>query len=462
MIRALLVCLGVLAAVIHPAQALADCQKDGFRFIAEPDGACYRILHPGGPSAGRKDVVIIGDGYTDSDDDIKSFQEAAQEFVTGMFEISPFTERDCAFRVYRATLVSIDSGIEITDHEQYGNQDTALEAAFDKTFRMKIVVDPTTCHNAVLAAGILDCDYVVVIVNDPTGHDGAWAYRSSSVTLMSGTWPWGVTIAHEFGHLIADLGDEYQCYECNKYDLSDPDWSRTFVPGADDYPVDRPNLATSLESIPWASEISGSTPLPTVTQFVCRSDRLGAWEGGGRYRWGVWRPEEYCIMDGVQCETNERFCDVCRAALEKELADCFAVAFPDCTWIRIWPDRRIVQGPIREWITPWERAPAQVVFDLPPCWDCLPGGIDDIPVPPTDYPVRVIVHNLPAGAVAVILAETGETLISAEATGGAALTLEFVASWRHTYRLTILLPPGETDERVRVSLVVNGIAIDLQ
>ncbi len=459
----LLLVAGFIALPGQPARAVV-CQ-DGFCFVPGAYGTLYEAMEGGFWNAGAFDLVIIGDGFKESD--MPGLQEAAKEMVTGLWEIEPYKSRKCAFNVWLVRLVSNESGIRIPGHPTYGNRNTALGTSFSASASMGINADSVKCWDAVTASGVPGADLIAVIVNDPTGHDGAWAYPSWKVLLVSGAWPWGITLAHELGHLIADLGDEYQCWKCYRtpgYMASD-DWNRAYDPDVHE-PIDNPNLTTNLNEIPWVDSIwAAETPTkehPTNPLNVCAGYTVGAWEGGGYFRKGVWRSEEYCVMDGWACEKFEHFCAVCRAALEQQIPECWATAGADCMMVA-WephPERLLLTGPARDFITIPRGFTIRIEYDLPFHWRLsLPRGSLPVPAPVSGIPVKVVVRNLPEGSTAAVLHGDGAVVADGVASSDGIVELAFAGDTLQTYRLVLEIPAGSDDAGIRIDVYVNGIRV---
>jgi IgA Peptidase M64 len=312
----------VLLIALMPAAGIASTRvAGGFTFV-EHGSNLYKLLQSEG-SAAAIDIVIIGDGFKLGEQ--ADFDQAASDFVEELFEFSPYREWSCAFTIWKINLVSNDSGI---DHYNSAgaliNRNTPLGCSFGSSSQPAATVtgDFDLCRQAVEASEVPGDDYICVIVHDTISHDGAMSYQTEHVTFMSSLYPWGVVMAHELGHQIAGLGDEYPCQTCSPTvlytDPSNADLNRTYggTPA-----IVAPNLSTSSarSSIPWQADISSSTQLPTVPLTACNGEVVGAWEGGGTYRFGVYRPQEYCVMDVVMCqdEDEDHFCQVCSDALEE-------------------------------------------------------------------------------------------------------------------------------------------------
>jgi hypothetical protein len=471
--RRLLALLVFLACGAMAGSARSEDCADGFCFIPASDGMRYEDLYSSFFSPDMITVAIIGDGYTSAD--MGAFEDAAREIVDEFWEYEPFKSHPCAIRFAMVRLLSNDSGIKIPGDATYGNQDTALHTSFSSTTKMGINADSLTCWKAVTAAAVPDPDLICVIVNDPTEHDGAWAYPGWGLLLMSGSWPWGVILAHELGHLIADLGDEYPCWECKREGnyLASADWSREYHAGADE-PIDQPNLTTNLDDIPWQSSIwADEVPtrdIPTSNLNAFAGYTIGAWEGGGYFRKGVWRSEEYCIMDGWAARHYEYFCQVCRAAIASNLSDCFYVAPNDCMMVKskgifLEPDARrfdyLTAGPLRDLFETPQSAHHRHIFDIPPFWkiEAILGRLPE-PIPLVDIPVRLVLRGLPDGS-AVAVWEVGGGLVAQGRASGRSFQLEFNASTLVAYRLIVDAPKYERASTIQIELFVNGIAVDL-
>lgn len=134
-----------------------------------------------------------------------------------------------------------------------------------------------------------DYDYVVVLLNDPrSGGCGGGGFQ----VVPSGV-GWA-TLAHEFGHGVGGLTDEY----------TSP--GGTYTGGR---PL-APNLdnVSSRATIKWKDFIDPATPLPTRRSDVSSSNQdVGAFVGGGTQSAGIFRPVDNCRMNG----NSPEFCPVC-------------------------------------------------------------------------------------------------------------------------------------------------------
>ncbi len=163
-----------------------------------------------------------------------------------------------------------------------------------------------------------DGSFVLIVLNT-TGFGGCGGGGRAHVTLGSG---WDV-IAHEFGHGLGGLADEY-CVD------------GAYVPGGSE-PVNltaNSNPATTK----WRNFISPATPVPTGlgncagynqgTKPAGWSDdqSVGLFEGGGTNQTGVFRPVINCRMRG----NSPPFCPVCYTSFKRQYDEWTGHHFRNC------------------------------------------------------------------------------------------------------------------------------------
>jgi hypothetical protein len=146
--------------------------------------------------------------------------------------------------------------------------------------------------DAVLAAArsaVPEVDVTAVIVNDLFGVGRA--YGGDLVHLFADRrYDLSTALAHEIGHVLASLGDEYFEYDgAPPYDGADPRASN-LTNGA------------SLSNLKWGRFLRGAA-IPTRDG----TPGIGAFEGGMQRRHGVYRPSFNCLMRN----TSAVFCAVC-------------------------------------------------------------------------------------------------------------------------------------------------------
>lgn len=152
-------------------------------------------------------------------------------------------------------------------------------------------------------------------------------------TLPTGeTWD---TVAHEYGHALGNLGDEYCCQmptNCT-YTGSEPD---------------AVNLTTNTDrkTIKWRTRIGSSVPVPTGTgkcagynqgtKLVSWDDNqtVGLFEGGGCCDQGIYRPVINCRMNS----NLPRYCPVCYTHMKYVTKDYMKSSVPGAGELKEVPD----------------------------------------------------------------------------------------------------------------------------
>lgn len=264
-----------------------------------------------GPDSLRWTMVILSEGY--QEDELPTFHTAADAFVDKLFATQPFTDLWCAINVYRVDVSSTDSGADDPAACGDGTVGTGKTAAtfFDATFCVnntrRLLAGNSALALVTAQTEVPESDAVVVIVNDPQygGAGGAVAWFSTDPRASE------IGI-HELGHSAFRLMDEYS-------DAMDT-WT-----GGEPF---QPNITadTNRATTKWADLINAATPLPTQTNPDCTTTNtapspvaagtVGLFEGGGRARCGLYRPEHDCYMRNLGVD----FCAVCRRAIRAVLA----------------------------------------------------------------------------------------------------------------------------------------------
>lgn len=227
-----------------------------------------------GDPSNRINIVIIGDGYTQSELASK-FRSDANILVDYLFtsgKISePFNAYSDYFNVYSIDIASAQSG---ADRPLNGiTVDTALNASFSYGGGPErlLSIDSNLANEAVSAAlegSNISADMKICIVNTTKygGAGGEWAVSYS-------TDQYDIAL-HEIGHSYVDLADEYYSPD-KKYSGAEPS---------------EVNVTTDKSGAKWA-------------QWLGYDDgtlgEIGAFEGGRYYEHGIWRPTENSKMNGL-------------------------------------------------------------------------------------------------------------------------------------------------------------------
>jgi IgA Peptidase M64 len=294
--------LNLLTVAVFAAVALQPALAQD----ANPPATVTKVLDSG-PDGEKLNIAVLGDGYTANDQ--QKFNDDVQKLLLdGVFKHDFFKNNRSAFNVYRVNLVSHDQGVSQRTYDEHGtpydptddtlfshtDRDTALRFIFSGSWS-HCWLEPSDTTQArideALAKYVATFTYVLVILNqDSYGGCGG----SGRQTVTRGA-PWDV-IAHEYGHGIGDLHDEY----------FNPGTAYSGTP-----PILGPNVSTVLDRkhVPWADLIRDGTPVPTPDTYPdsASGPTVGEYEGGATYAAGVYRPCKDCRMS----DNTSPFCPVC-------------------------------------------------------------------------------------------------------------------------------------------------------
>ncbi|MFF1381868.1 M64 family metallopeptidase [Streptomyces sp. NPDC058308] len=243
------------------------------------DGDVVPIVQAG-PTATKLDVVFIGDGYTASQQG--DFHADVRAKWAKISAVEPYASYKSLFNVWAVDAVSRQSGVS-GDPTNTTVKDTALGSAFfcDGIERL-LCVDTNKVESYAKKAA--DPDLVIVLANStkyggagynditsPSGYDGIATASSDNAQSDQ-------VAVHETGHSLGKLADEYWYDEYGTY--------------------------TGAE--PWEANISKLTAAQLTAQkkkwyrWIGRTSpdggTVGAYEGGGYYPRGLYRPTADSIM----------------------------------------------------------------------------------------------------------------------------------------------------------------------
>ncbi len=305
---AVLLCLPALSA---PA----------FRYSGVP---CITTQNSGAP-ANKIDIVIIGDGY--NKEDRRKFETDARLALDELWRTSPFTEYRTRFNVH---LVPIESRVPTR-----GRAATAEHYAFgshlDSTGQDMVIVETT--HFLEAAHNAPDVDVVVAlttVAGRANAHNGALQDNGRnlpSIVLTRDDYP---ALAHELGHGIGHLGDEYE----STSKLAD----RRPLPPNPTEDLGAPNLSLSKFLNPASRETVRKTA--KWGHFLDLPDSyplVSAYQGGYHQTIGVWRPSYRCVMRSTQ---GIPFCPVCHEELVKQIVTRCGEKFDDTAYHKQFPLKR--------------------------------------------------------------------------------------------------------------------------
>ncbi|MGW2281297.1 M64 family metallopeptidase [Streptomyces sp. NPDC001770] len=243
------------------------------------DGA-VTVLSQTGPSSARMDVAIIGDGYTASQQ--ADFLADARARWADVAAIEPYRSYAGLFNVWAVGAVSAESGIS-GDPSADVVKDTALGSYFwcSGTERL-ICADLAKVRTYAAKAPAAD---LVVVVSNSAKYGGAGysglgsSYGFAGVsTLSSDNSQSSLIAAHEIGHSIGLLADEYTYDTYGTYTGAEPVEPNSTVRTAAQL------MSAQAKWYRWLGETdpSGGT--------------VGTYTGSSYYPQGVYRPTADSLM----------------------------------------------------------------------------------------------------------------------------------------------------------------------
>ncbi|WP_251094226.1 M64 family metallopeptidase [Streptomyces sp. Caat 7-52] len=246
-------------------------------------GPQVRPLQHTGPVSGRLDLVVTGDGYTADEQD--EFAADAEEKLDAVFGVEPYRSYRGLFNIWLVNAVSRESGVS-GDPTADDVKDTALGSSFfcDGLERLLCVDTDAVTRYAALAP---DADIVFVVAH--SAKYGGAGYSAADLppaapfhgvaTMSSGNERSYLIGAHELGHSIGGLADEYQ------------------YPGYGAYPYAEEPAAANLtlhrdpDRAKWHRWAGVQDPTGSV---------VGTYEGGGYYETGIHRPTGTSLMRSLE------------------------------------------------------------------------------------------------------------------------------------------------------------------
>lgn len=265
----------------------------------------WTTLVQNGKPENRLDIVFIGDGYTQSEQNL--FNADVQRAIDAFRNTEPIKTYFKHFNFHRVNVISLDSGTSDLHARPPIFRRTALQTFYSPISDRRLVGPDPWVRQVVNLSGV-PWDEIIVLVNS-SRYGGATlptmqiAYASvmRDVAHPEGnvnTFP--KVVIHEAGHSIANLMDEY-----DEEALPDIDWPEDWV-----LPPVLPwvNVDTDPLHPKWAAWLTPGVSLPTPTPAP--SGTVGAFKGAAYNTSGVYRPQENCLMR----DHDQPFCAVCKEA----------------------------------------------------------------------------------------------------------------------------------------------------
>jgi hypothetical protein len=255
-----------------------------------------------GPDGEKLTFVVMGDGYAAADQ--TKFSQDVDKLVTnGVFGHDFYKDNIEAFNLYRVDLISKQSGVSSLKF----SKNTALKVIYSGRWdRCWLEGSPDTDQLIAQAMPATKIDYVLVIANE-NGYGGC--RRGSRLFVTSGS-PWDV-VAHEYGHGIAGLYDEYSVSGAGVY-------------SGDSINVKNCSVVLDKDSVVWGQLIQPNIALPSDSaRNVDANLTVGEFTGCNYAEKAIYRPVKECRMNS----TAQLFCPVC-LSLMKSVVEPFLAPKP--------------------------------------------------------------------------------------------------------------------------------------
>jgi hypothetical protein len=303
-----------------------------------------------GPSPGKVDLLILGDGYTRAD--LRKFEADARRLSAHLFTVSPFKERAGDFNVWAMAVPTQEAGISRPSTGVH--HASALGTRYDIFGSERYVL---TLDNRALRdiAQYAPYEFIEILVNNDT-YGGGGIFGQFSTAAAGNDWA-NYLFVHEFGHHFAGLADEYytspvayqssgarmEPWEPNVTALRDParlkwqqhvqagtplptPWPKAeYEAGSRAYQQRRAALRSANRPEAEMSALFREDLVHTHALFDKAPYRkaIGAFEGANYEASGYYRPAMQCIM----FDRSEQFCPVCSDGIS-EIVDLYAQPRP--------------------------------------------------------------------------------------------------------------------------------------
>ncbi|MDK2126822.1 M64 family metallopeptidase [Parachitinimonas caeni] len=226
-----------------------------------------------GPSSGRFDIILVGDGYTAAEQG--KWAQVAKSIADGIMADPMFAAHKGGINIRRVDIASAQSGV--TELDTGVRRDTAYNMTLGcYNIQRLACVDYNRVHQIIDPITSPDGRDLVVAVANSSRYGGGGGPMASLTAHPS-----SIEVAlHEIGHTAFKLADEYDYGTCDtSYEPSEVNAT----------------LQTSRSAIKWASLIPGNVSLPTRPGSVANGT-IGLFAGSRYCASGMYRPTENSKM----------------------------------------------------------------------------------------------------------------------------------------------------------------------
>jgi hypothetical protein len=243
-----------------------------------------------GPNSNRFNIVFLSEGYTASQ--LVQFRIDVTNALNGLLAHQPYSEYRNYFNAYAIAVPSVQAGTSFKS-ERITN-DTYFNSSFDSSYRL-ITIPPDnfdTNYNhgqgkidGLVKSNVPNSSLAVLLVNNSINAGGSDGFDKTAITSMA--FGFEEILTHETGHVVANLGDEYDDHVNMSYPGEDPNTTRQ----------------TNRAQVKWNVWIDPVTPVPTPSIY----DVVGLYRGARYNPTNSYRPQLNCLMRGQYSP----FCSVC-------------------------------------------------------------------------------------------------------------------------------------------------------
>ncbi|PPK63075.1 M64 family metallopeptidase [Actinokineospora auranticolor] len=244
-----------------------------------------------GPSSSRFDLVFVGDGYTAAE--MATYHQHVVNRWNELTQVEPFRSMKGSFNVWQVNVVSPESGVD-NEPSRGVRRNTALDMYFwcDDIERLLCVDEAKAKRYAALAPAV---DQVLAVGNS-TKYGGA---GGGVATSSGGNAQSGQVVAHELGHSIGGLADEYDVPN-DLYTGREPQEANVSVYSSS---------SMARYRTKWYSYLGKPSPDGGV---------VGTFQGAYYYKRGIYRPTENSLMRTLGRPFNLIGLDAMKAAIAKK------------------------------------------------------------------------------------------------------------------------------------------------
>lgn len=249
-----------------------------------------------GPNTQKYNLVIIGDGFAAGADQTTYDNYVRDTVIRDLFSDSrdgAYREIMGAFNIFRVNTTSAQSGITTVDAK--GNVVTTVNTFLGYRFSgmwnrcwMEPGPNSDTTLNNTLNNLVPGWTHIFIVLNTPSFGG---CNRGDRLAITRGV-DWTVA-AHEMGHMIGGLGDEYT--------------GAAAYAGGDPGAVNLSNTS-DRNTLKWRAFVNPNTALPTAANVGDPVEDAGAYEGAtigqNSYATGIFRPSSNSRMNSNQPEFN--------------------------------------------------------------------------------------------------------------------------------------------------------------